>query len=108
MLLKGAIFAGVLALFYLSLCRRVQHKKRVWKQSREIPVEPQESAFSQAVVELLGTAGGVYLALLLIRNFLQVNVPDQVMIAGLQLEPMAAISLLVAICQPYFLLFFHR
>ena len=108
MLFKVALSIGILALFYLSLCRRVQHKQRTLKQSREIPIEPQESAFSQAIVELLATAGGVYLALLLVRNFLQITIPEQVMIWGLQLEPMAAIALAIAIFQPYLLFIFHR
>ena len=108
MLLKIALSIGILALLYLSLCQRVEHKQRTWKQSREIPIEPRESAFSQAVVELLATAGGIYLALLLVRNFLQITVPEQVIILGLPLEPMAAIALIIAVFQPYLLFVFRR
>jgi hypothetical protein len=69
--------------------------------NHELPVEPKQSAFSQAAVDLLATAGGIYLALLLIRNFLQITVPDEIVIYGFQLEPLAALSLLVAVFQPY-------
>lgn len=106
--LKIALLMGILVLLYLSLCWRVQHRQRIWEQNREIPVEPQESAFSQAIVELLATAGGIYLALLLLQNFLQITIPEQVMILGLKLEPMAAVALVIAIFQPYLLFIFRR
>lgn len=101
-MLKIVLPIVVVAFFYLSLSQRVQEKQRSIKRGRELPVEPQESAFSQAVVELLATAGGVYLALFLVKNFLQITVPEHVVILGIQLEPMAALSLLIAILQPYF------
>lgn len=102
------LLMGVLALSYLSLGQRIQEKQRSKKRGHELPVEPQESAFSQALVELLATAGGIYLALLLLRNFLQIDVPQHIVILGLQLEPIAALSLLIAIFQPYLLIIFRR
>ncbi|HHV07924.1 MAG TPA: hypothetical protein GXX69_06890 [Firmicutes bacterium] len=105
--LRVLLLIVLLALIYLSLCKRVQ-TDRFWKRSREIPVEPRESVFSQAIVDLLATAGGVYLALLLVRNFLQITIPEQVVIFGLRFEPMAAISLLIAILQPYFVFISRR
>ncbi|HHT71010.1 MAG: hypothetical protein WAO22_08490 [bacterium] len=98
---KIVLTVGFMALFYLSLSRRVEEKQRARKKSRELPIEPRESPFSQATVDLLATAGGVYLALLLIRNFLQITVPEHIVICGLQLEPLAALSLLIAVFQPY-------
>lgn len=108
MVLKVSALLVILSLLYLSLDHRVNRIRTYRWRTADTPVAPKESAFSLAVVELLSTAGGVYLALLLIRNFLQVDIPSKVIIIGLQLEPMAAVSLLIAICQPYILLLFRR
>ncbi|NLY49564.1 MAG: hypothetical protein GX062_00940 [Firmicutes bacterium] len=94
---------GALAAAYLSVTERVRgQRQRVMRRSEDLPVEPQPSEFSQALVELVATAGGIYLALILLRNFLKIELPERVLLFGLELEPMATLAFLVALVQPYF------
>lgn len=65
------------------------------------PARP--SPLSRAIVELVGTAGGIYLSLHLGRDFLSLNVPDRVSVRRLEMEPLAALSLFLALVQPYVL-----
>lgn len=99
---------GLLALAYLSVAERAKGYQRRLERSEPLPVEPEASVMSQALVELIATAGGIYLALLLVRNFLQINLPERVVFWGLQVEPLAAFSLLLALVQPYLIRFWQR
>lgn len=98
----GVVLAvGLVALTYLSLAERARGHERALRRGEELPVEPRSSRFSQALVELIGTAGGIYLALVLARNFLKVDLPERVAVLGFQVEPLATLSLLLALVQPY-------
>ena len=102
-MLGFALVVGFAGLSYFSLKLRAREHLR--QTDHGLPVEPKQSAFSQAAVDLLATAGGIYLALLLARNFLQIAVPSRVKFLGFQLEPLAALSLLIALIQPYLSIF---
>lgn len=93
---------GLAALTYLSVAERMKVHKRTHQRSEELPVEPRSSALSQALVELVATAGGIYLALILLRNFLKVEIPESIAVFGVKVEPMAGLALLLSLVQPYF------
>ncbi|MDI3538021.1 MAG: hypothetical protein PWQ13_44, partial [Bacillota bacterium] len=94
----GVVLAvGLVALTYLSLAERARGRERAFRRGEELPVEPRSSPFSQALVELIGTAGGIYLALVLTRNFLKLDLPERVAVLGFQMEPLATLSLLLAL-----------
>lgn len=58
------------------------------------------SPLSNAVTELVGTAGGIYLSLELLFSFLQL--PDNWWSESVFIvEPLAAVSLVLAIIQPF-------
>lgn len=61
------------------------------------------SPLSRAIAELVGTAGGIYLSLNLARDFLALSVPDRVAVWPwrFEVEPLAAVSLTLALIQPY-------
>jgi len=65
--------------------------------------ESKSSPLSRALTNLLGMAGGIYLSMVLLVTFLEANIPEQVNIGTVSLEPLATISILLAIVQPFVL-----
>jgi len=105
-LAKIILMIGLIILLYFSFTWRVE--KYAQMKNYELPVEPRISPFSQAIMDLLATAGGVYLALLLVQNFLQITIPTHITIYGYEFEPLAALSLVIAVFQPYFNMLVRR
>lgn len=69
--------------------------------------EYQASPLSRAITGLVGTAGGIYLACVLLVTFLEIKVPPLVHIGSVSMEPLAAISIALAIIQPFALRLFE-
>ncbi len=88
---------GLLALCVLSVKRRVRFK--ILRQ--ELPFETKPSVVSQALMELIAVAGGIYIALIATTAFLAVDVPERVPLAGLRLDPIAAVSLVISAILPF-------
>ncbi|WP_425060913.1 hypothetical protein SCACP_16730 [Sporomusa carbonis] len=65
-------------------------------------VEPRPSPFSNAVQDLVSTAGGVYLSLVLIVSFLKIELPERITIGILSFDPLAMTSIGLAVIQPMF------
>jgi len=63
--------------------------------------EGRSSPLSQALANLVGVAGGIYLSLVVIATFIEVQLPERIHLGGLSMEPLAAVSILMAIAQPY-------
>lgn len=74
----------------------------VLRQQSVEEVTPKPSPTAEAIKDLLGVAGGVYLALLMVASFLKLNLPSQIGWGGISFEPMAAIALAVSILYPFF------
>ncbi|MBE3587110.1 MAG: hypothetical protein IMW93_00880 [Thermoanaerobacteraceae bacterium] len=91
---------GILLLFGLSLRERM-HLAMVREKSWDIAGEARPSPLSQALAGLVGTAGGIYLSLVMLFTFLQVQLPARVQMGQVQLEPLAAVSIALAIVQPF-------
>lgn len=89
----------VLALIVLSVRERVrvrEIRERAWDGS-----EAKSSPLSQALGNLIGTAGGIYLALVMLFSFMEVQLPGKINLVNLELEPLAAFSFTLAIMQPF-------
>nr|WP_092470835.1 hypothetical protein [Desulfotruncus arcticus] len=97
LLLFGLI---VLLLVVLSIRERVRWRTMRDKNWDAIG-EAKTSPLSQAIVNLVGTAGGIYLSLVLLQTFLEVNMPRSIALAGMDLEPLASIAIALAIIQPF-------
>lgn len=85
------------------ICFAIAMKVRLKAMSRSgntFPTETKESAISRAIVELIATAGGIYVSLLLAFSFLDLALPGKVSLAGLQIDALAGLSLAVALLQP--------
>ncbi|MDA8336968.1 MAG: hypothetical protein M0Z41_18630 [Peptococcaceae bacterium] len=78
---------------------------------RDMSSEPDRSSpLSRALAELVGTAGGIYLSLTLARDFLKLDVPGRVPVWPwhIEVEPLAALSLVLALLQPYVMRLYHE
>ncbi len=65
--------------------------------------ETAASPVSRALAELTAIAGGIYLSLVLMVNFLKVNLPATIAIGDLIIDPLAVVALMVALVQPLIL-----
>ncbi|HOV78713.1 MAG TPA: hypothetical protein PK728_01280 [Bacillota bacterium] len=99
MLSAGVI--GLVILFLVALSVRERVRRQTLRE--KILSESKTSPLSQALSNLIGVAGGIYLSLDVISSFLELNIPDRVQIGSFCLEPLAALSILTAIAQPYML-----
>ncbi len=92
----------VLLAVVLSIRERVR-----WQTMREKDWdtigEAKSSPLSRAITGLVGTAGGIYLSLVLLQTFLELAPPQHVHVGDIALEPLATVSIALAIVQPFVL-----
>lgn len=89
--------------FILSLRLRV----KFLRLSANLP-QPQASPVSSALTDLVSTAGGIYLSLILLVSFLKVDVPDKISYFAITVDPLALIALIVTLIQPFFFSIFYK
>ncbi len=89
-----AILFSVLGIGYFAV-----KEKAFWNMRRSM--EPVPSPFSKALIQLVGIAGGIYLALAFLMSFLSVELPERVKALGFSIDPLALLSMLLAVVQPY-------
>ncbi|MEG6615706.1 hypothetical protein V6C27_04600 [Peptococcaceae bacterium 1198_IL3148] len=91
----------ILILVILSVRERIKRTPtltRNWQDNNAMA-----SPVSKALANLVGTAGGIYLSVVMLIDFLKLNVPPKVELMDISLEPLAAISISIAIVQPFIL-----
>ncbi|NLZ39432.1 MAG: hypothetical protein GX893_07485 [Firmicutes bacterium] len=98
-------FYCLLLLLTISLYLRISDKKRT---AYTVPEHAKSSPFSEALQELIGQAGGIYLSLVLLVSFLQINISERWNIVGLEIEPLAFLALLLAAVQPLLLMIYRN
>lgn len=91
----------VLLLVVLSLRERMRQRYLREKDWGFIG-EAKSSQISQALTNLIGVAGGIYLTLVVMVTFLELQIPERVTFGRISLEPLAAVSILISLAQPYF------
>lgn len=63
-----------------------------------------ESPLSRAIQETVGYAGGIYITLVTLSSFLQVDVPDRISLTeNFCVEPLAFVAVVLTILQPLWL-----
>ncbi len=96
-------FLIVFIIIVISLQMRMLNRKRsANKSSDQLPFEPLPSPFVKAMTELIGMAGGIYLSLVMLVNFLDLELPPKVNILGMEAEPLALLAIIISIVQPLF------
>lgn len=71
-------------------------------------IEIKNTPLSTAVQELIATAGGIYLSLIMLISFLKIELPEKISIGILSLDPIAFTSIGLAIIQPFIIKIFLR
>lgn len=89
-----------------SLFLRVNQKKRT--QAHQVPEHAKPSPFSQSLQELIATAGGIYLSLVLLVAFLQLEITEHFSVYKVSIDPLAFASLSLAVVQPIILQIFSK
>lgn len=98
----------IFLLVTLSLLLRIQNKRRSRPYEAELPEHAKVSPLSDALQELIATAGGIYLSLVLLVSFLQMDLADHWLILDMEMDPLAFISLLFSFVQPLFFQLIHK
>ncbi|MBZ4686558.1 MAG: hypothetical protein PWQ96_1215 [Clostridia bacterium] len=92
----------VLFLFYLSGNKRAKAK---YSNFKTLPVPEDDQAnkgpVASAALEIVAMAGGIYLALTSLASFLQLSIPKTIEFTGVTFDPIAAISIILALLQPF-------
>jgi len=100
-MLNGIILI-VLILFLVGIS--VRERMRLYKYREKdwsVIGEAKASPLSQALTNLLGVAGGIYLSLVVIATFMEIDLPERIHLGRFSMEPLAAVSILMAVAQPY-------
>lgn len=95
------LLVSLTVLLGCSLYLRMQNKTRTY--SYQFPENAKSSLFSEVLQELLAQAGGIYLSLILLISFLDIEIAEKWNIIGIAMDPLAFSSLAVATVQPVFL-----
>ncbi|WP_066635315.1 hypothetical protein [Desulfolucanica intricata] len=106
-MLSSVILLLILAIILLFSLRERVRLRHMREKNWEKIGESKTSVMSQAIIGLIGTAGGIYLSMVILFDFLEVDMPNRISMAGLNFEPIAAISFALAIIQPFILRFVH-
>lgn len=69
------------------------------KRQKDLP-EVIASPVSQALTQILGTAGGIYLSLVMLASFLGIDVPEKILFWQWSVDPLAFFSLSITLLQP--------
>lgn len=91
----------VIVLLFWSLRERM--RTGFCRAGKELDTGVRESPFSRALGNLIGVAGGIYLSLVLLLTFLEIQIPSRIQLGKLELEPLATVAIAIAIFQPLFL-----
>lgn len=86
----------------LSIWQRIKYFRNTLAENRVIG-----SPLSLAIQELVAISGGIYLSLIMLVSFLKLNIPETIIILNFSLDPLAFLSISLAIIQPLFLAIIH-
>lgn len=94
----------LVAAFLAVLLRSSQLRRRTY----QVPEQIIPGVFSKSLAELAGVAGGIYLSLVMLVSFLQIELPQTVIILGVGMDPLATVSILLAILEPLVMEIYER
>jgi len=97
----------VLLLLFVLIIWSVRSKIYINQRRKDLP-EVISSPVSQALTQLLGAAGGIYLSLVMLASFLGINVPDKALFLQWSIDPLAFFSILITLLQPLLMRVFQK
>ena len=95
-LLFFAVFLG------LALFLKIKYNRK-YRQREQV-----SSPLSEAITEIVGIAGGIYLALVMAINFLGIVWPEKINLFGSWVDPSAVLAIILACLQPIVLWAYHK
>jgi hypothetical protein len=95
-MIKLLILSSIILLFLIALKSKINLNKFRQKDL----VESVSTPISQGITQLVGMAGGIYISLVLLTSFLSIETMEKVTIDGFTFDPLALLSILVALIQP--------
>lgn len=93
----------VLTILALSVWQRVHYFRETADVTKLIA-----SPLSLAIQDLVAIAGSIYLSLIMLVSFLKLNIPEKIMLFECSIDPLACLSISLAIIQPLFLKLFNK
>lgn len=95
--------AVLIVILLICLCLSIKENIKLKRMSKikQVPQETVSSLISQALTQLVGVAGGIYLSLVMLTSFVGMVFPESIQILGISLEPLALISIIIALFQPW-------
>ncbi|MDF2635400.1 MAG: hypothetical protein K0R78_2274 [Pelosinus sp.] len=97
------ILLGLTLLLILSLLERFKHFRQTYNAG-----DINSSPLSLALQELIAVSGGIYLSLVMLISFLKLDIPEKILLFQIWIDPIASISILLSIIQPFFMNFFCK
>lgn len=95
-MIKFIIISSIILLFLIALKFKISLNKFRQKDM----VESVSSPLSQAITQLVGMAGGIYISLVLLTSFLSIETLEKITVNEFTFDPLALFSLLIALIQP--------
>ena len=87
----GLILGGLI------LAVRAKVGNNRWRVEQKTAVD---SPMTEAIAQLLGIAGGIYLSLVMALSFLGIEQPQAVAVGTMAMDPLAMVSVILACLQP--------
>ncbi|HHY38966.1 MAG TPA: hypothetical protein GX507_08585 [Clostridia bacterium] len=92
-------FVVLIFLTYFSVRKRahVLSMRQAQGDAGGVPFEPKPSPISQAILDIGGVAGGIYIAVTALSAFLKLEIPPRISVGGVSFDPIALVSLVSAV-----------
>ena len=98
----------VIAFCSLSIYVRIVNYRSAKAASPIDGLDVKNSPLSTVVQELIATAGGIYLSLIMLVSFLKIELPEKISVGIISLDPLAFTSIGLAIIQPFIISIFFK
>lgn len=106
-MLSGLMLGSILFLSVVfSVRERVRlrlYREKDWGGISESKAGP----ISQALANLVGMAGGIYLSMIALVSFLEIELPASIRIGRISMEPLAVLAFGLALLQPFIIRILH-
>lgn len=86
----------IILIILLGLLFSLWLRTRCYRQLDDVRISP----LSQALQDLIGVAGGIYLSLIMLVSFLKLTMPEKITLYSMEVDPLALFSLCLGIVQP--------
>lgn len=90
---------GIVAVFFVGAVMAIWAKMSNNRYRTEQTVA-MDSPMTEAIAQLLGIAGGIYLSLVMAMSFLGMEQPALITVGEMMMDPLALVSIILAFIQP--------